>query len=51
VGGWAAYYAEPNRSQQMSGMRGYSAPFPDSVRKQRVLMLPSTLRFSLGTLF
>jgi hypothetical protein len=33
----------------MSGMRGYFARFPDTDRKQRVLMLPSTLRFSLGT--
>jgi hypothetical protein len=47
----AAYYAEPNWSNQMSGMRGYFSGFPDTDRKQRVLMLTTTFRFSLGTLF
>src|SRR5262245_20037254 len=45
------YYAEPNWSAQMSGMRGYFSRFPDTDRKQRVLMLTTSLRFSLGTLF
>jgi hypothetical protein len=45
------YYAEPNWSAQMSGMRGYFSRFPDTDRKQRVLMLTTTFRFSLGTLF
>jgi uncharacterized protein DUF4272 len=45
------YYAEPGWSQQMSGMRGYFAQFPDTDRKQRVMMLTTTLKFSLGTLF
>src|SRR5215212_8340288 len=34
-----AYYAEPNWSVQMSGMRGYFARFPDTGRKERVMML------------
>lgn len=46
-----AYYSEPNWSTQMSGMRGYFSRFPDTARKQRVLMLTTTFRFSLGTLF
>src|SRR5262249_61938951 len=45
------YYAEPGWSEQMSGMRGYFARFPNTDRKPRVLMLTSTFRFSLGTLF
>src|SRR5262245_22628615 len=35
-------YAEPHWSTQMSGMRGYFARFPDSDRKQRVLLLTTT---------
>lgn len=46
-----AYYSEPNWSKQMSGMRGFFSRFPDTDRKPRVLMLTSTLKFSLGTLF
>src|SRR5262245_37207066 len=46
-----AYYSEPNWSAQMSGMRGYFARFPDTDRKPRVMMLTTSLRFSLGTLF
>src|SRR5262245_7748181 len=46
-----AYYAEPNWSTQMSGMRGYFSRFPDTDRKQRVLLLTTTFRFSLGTQF
>lgn len=46
-----AYYAEPNWSTQMSGMRGYFSRFPDTERKPRVMMLATALRFSLGTLF
>jgi len=46
-----AYYSEPNWSAQMSGMRGYFSRFPDTARKERVLMLPTSFRFSLGTLF
>jgi hypothetical protein len=46
-----AYYSEPNWSRQMSGMRGYFSRFPDTDRKSRVMMLTTTLRFSLGTLF
>lgn len=45
------YYAEPNWSTQMSGMRGYFSGFPDTERKPRVMMLTSSFRFSLGTLF
>src|SRR5262249_37443837 len=46
-----AYYAEPNWSTQMSGMRGYFSRFPDPARKPRVMALTTSLRFSLGTLF
>ncbi len=45
------YYAEPNWSRQMSGMRGYFSRFPDTERKPRVMMLTTCLHFSLGTLF
>lgn len=45
------YYSEPGWSQQMDGMRGYFSRFPNSDRKPQVLMLISTFRFSLGTLF
>jgi hypothetical protein len=45
------YYAEPNWSKQMNGMRGYFSRFPDTDRKERVLMLTTTFHFSLGTLF
>jgi hypothetical protein len=46
-----AYYSEPNWSGQMSGMRGYFSRFPDTDRKERVMLLTTTFRFSLGTLF
>ncbi len=45
------YYSEPNWSVQMSGMQGYFSQFPDTPRKQRILLLPSTFRFSLSTEF
>lgn len=45
------YYAEPHWSGQMNGMQGYFARFPETERKSRALMLITTLRFSLGTLF
>src|SRR5262245_61598247 len=45
------YYAEPNWSVQMNGMRGYFSRFVDTERKERVLMLTTTFRFSLGVLF
>ncbi|MHB1561762.1 MAG: DUF4272 domain-containing protein [Isosphaeraceae bacterium] len=46
-----AYYSEPNWSSQVNGMRGYFSRFPETDRKERVLMLTTTFRFSLGTLF
>jgi hypothetical protein len=46
-----AYHLEPNWSKQMAGMRGFFSRFPDTDRKQRVMMLTSTLKFSLGTVF
>ncbi len=46
-----SYHSEPNWSSQMSGMRGYYSQFPDTDRKHRVILLTSSLRFSLGTLF
>jgi hypothetical protein len=45
------YYAEPGWSGQMNGMQGYFARFPETDRKSRALMLLTTFRFSLGTLF
>jgi len=45
------YYSEPNWSRQMAGMRGDFSRFPGTDRKARVLMLPTTFRFSLGALF
>jgi hypothetical protein len=45
------YYAEPNWSKQMSGMQGYFSRFPETERKERVMMLITTFRFSLGTMF
>lgn len=45
------YYSEPNWSRQMNGMRGYFSRFPESDRKQRVLMLTTTFKFSLGIQF
>jgi hypothetical protein len=44
------YYSEPGWSQQMAGMRGYFEGFPDSDRKQKVLLLTTTFRFALGTM-
>jgi hypothetical protein len=46
-----AYYSEPNWSAQMTGMRGYFSRFPDTDRKPRMMMLTTTFRFSLGTIF
>lgn len=46
-----SYYAEPRWSIQMNGMRGYFSRFPDGDRKNRVMGLTTTFRFSLGTLF
>lgn len=45
------YYAEPNWSVQMDGMRGFFSRFPDSARKPKVLALTTTFRFSLAVLF
>jgi hypothetical protein len=46
-----AYYGEPSWSTQMSGMRGYFSRFPETDRKERVMMLTTSFRFALGTLF
>ncbi|HYV40000.1 MAG TPA: hypothetical protein VE988_30220, partial [Gemmataceae bacterium] len=46
-----AYYAEPNWSTQMAGMRGYINRFPATERKETVMMLTTTLHFSLGLIF
>ncbi len=45
------YYSEPSWSEQKDGMRAYFSRFPRSDNQSRVLMLISTFRFSLGTLF
>lgn len=45
------YYSEPNWSTQMAGMRGYFSGFPDTERKEMVMMLTTSFCFSLGTLF
>lgn len=44
-------YAEPNWSQQMAGLRGYFARFPDTEGKTKALTLTTSLHFALGTLF
>jgi hypothetical protein len=46
-----SYYSQPNWSKQMNGMHNYFSGFPQTDRKERALMLPSTFRFSLGILF
>ena len=50
------YYAEPNWSVQMNGMRGYFSRFPETDRKAQALLLPNWIAgFSgvagFGTLF
>ena len=45
------YYSEPNWARQLQGMRGYFGQFPDTDRKTKVMMLTTTLKFSLGVLF
>jgi len=45
------YYAEPNWSSQMNGMREYFSRFPDTDRKQFAMMVTTSLHFSLGTMF
>jgi hypothetical protein len=45
------YYAEPNWSVQMNGMRGYFSRFPETDRKNLVMTLTTSFLFSLGTLF
>lgn len=46
-----AYYAEPNWSRQMAGMRGFFAGFADPPRRERVQLLTTTFHFCLGTIF
>ena len=45
------YYSEPGWSQQMAGMRGYFSRFPDSPRKEQVMLLTDTFSFSLAAIF
>jgi hypothetical protein len=45
------YYGEPSWSQQKAGMRRYFSRFPDSPRKQQVMLLTSSFRFSIGSIF
>ncbi len=45
------YYAEPNWSRQMSGLREWFSRLPDTDRKPLAMMLPSSLHFALGTIF
>ena len=45
------YYGEPGWSQQMAGMRGYFSRFPDTPRKEQVMMLTTTFSFSIGSIF
>lgn len=47
----AEWYAEPNWSRQMEGMRGYFSRFPETDRQRKVLMLTTALHFTLGCLF
>lgn len=44
------YYSEPNWSKQMDGMSGYFSRFPDTEQKWKALSLPTTFKFSIGTL-
>jgi hypothetical protein len=46
-----SYYADPTWSTQMAGMRNYMSEFRETARKTRALMLTTTFRFALGTLF
>ena len=46
-----ADYAEPDWSMQMENLQQFFARFPSSPRKDTVISLVSTLKFSLGTLF
>jgi hypothetical protein len=46
-----AEYAEPKWSNQMAGMRGYFNSFPRTDRKELVMVLTTSLQFSLGTVF
>jgi len=45
------YYSEPGWSRQKAGMRGYFSRFPDSPRKPQVMLLTSSFRFSIGSIF
>src|SRR5262245_60053009 len=45
------YYGGPGWSQQKAGMRRYFSRFPDSPRKQQVMLLTSSFRFSIGSIF
>lgn len=45
------YSSEPNWSRQMDGMRGYFARFPDTPRKERVLLLTTTFRGAIAADF
>lgn len=44
------YYADPNWSTQIDGLRGYYGRFPDSEAKQSAILLTTTFSFSLGVL-
>jgi hypothetical protein len=46
-----AYYSGKKWATQMSGMQGYFSRFPDTPAKERVMMLTTSFRFALGTLF
>jgi hypothetical protein len=46
-----AYCSEPSWSQQMNGMRGYFSRFPRTDRQSKVLLLTTSFRISIGTLF
>lgn len=46
-----AHCSGENWARQMDGMRGYYARFPDTPRKERVMMLTHTFGFTLGARF
>lgn len=45
------YYAEPNWSRQMAGLRNHLSCFPDTEAKWKATALTTSLHFALGTLF
>lgn len=45
------YHAEPGWTIQMNGMQEHFSRYPDTHRKSRAVMLPTTFRYALSTRF